>query len=131
MVSIHHFEKKVWMLTPEENPDPRLQVLATLLRWLRTRHRKGYALVRFTPSLSPENWGLSGLANKGYRLPLTEGILIPRHAGYSLSEDGPYPMSAHITNIPNNITDDGVVEDNSLKSLFWVVASLCNEEACP
>ncbi|ERK58872.1 hypothetical protein HMPREF0682_1531 [Propionibacterium acidifaciens F0233] len=40
-------------------------------------------------------------------------------------------MSAHITNIPNNITDDGVVEDNSLKSLFWVVASLCNEEACP
>lgn len=130
-MSIPHFKEKVWMLVPEENPDPRLQIQATLLRWLRTKHREGYALVRFTPGLGPENWGLNGLANRGYRLPLTEGILVPRHAGFSLLEGGPYPLSAHITNIPNDITFDGVIKDGSLESLFWVMVSPFDEAVAP
>ena len=119
------------MLVPEENPDPRLRARATLLRWLRTRHREGCALVRFSPALGPENWGLSGLAGRGYRLPLTEGILVPRHAGFSLSGDGPYPMSAHIANAPDGTAADGVVEDGSLTSLLWVTVSPCDEGIRP
>jgi len=110
-----------WILVPEEAPDSRQQVKATLLRWLRMPQRDGYALVSFSPCLDQSNWGLSRLPGSAIALPLKRGILVPRHAGYSLIGDGPYPLHAHVTNVPEQIPANGILTRGSLRSLLWTL----------
>lgn len=112
-------------MVPEENPDLSLMVRASLIEWLRTDAVDGCALVRFSPGLGPSDWGLSTLADRtladrGLRTPLEKGILIPRHAGFSLLRGGPYPMSAHVIMPPSQVRDDRIIGKDSLKSIFWV-----------
>lgn len=121
MVSTRHSETNAWILLPEEDPDPRLQVKATFIQWLQMPQREGYALVQLTPALGPENWGLSRLIEKDIKLPLEKAILVPRHAGYSLVEGGPYPLSAHIVNVPEQLPENGLLREGSLRSLAWAM----------